>query len=302
MVLIGTPGPLYLFITPHRANSRRLAAAVFPLVSSVLSTFSERKCPLLTPLIGSHLQSPGICRHCSRFTMKMSLPTITEASWADVDEIAALYTEAFIDNGAYSWVFLNQPTEELKARAKCWLFNRRIVVMLRKRSPLYICRDDVGRIIGAAGIVARSESPTTLDMILAGLLLWPLRWGLSSMQRALSWHMPTVFSMPDGTEVRPGAEMSMVAVSPSVQSKGIGSALVRRALDHWDATHPPGGGAVALSTQKKDNIRFYNRLGFELVSEELLGEPDAKWPNYHMLRPPASTRSTPAPAAAASSS
>jgi ribosomal protein S18 acetylase RimI-like enzyme len=67
-----------------------------------------------------------------------------------------------------------------------------------------------------------------------------------------------------------------VAVEPAFQHAGIGSRL----LERFCAAVDEAGGVVYLETDVADNIRLYERFGFELIGEEsILGVS-----NWFMLR------------------
>jgi ribosomal protein S18 acetylase RimI-like enzyme len=69
-----------------------------------------------------------------------------------------------------------------------------------------------------------------------------------------------------------------VAVDLHLQGRGIGSELMRAFCRRMDAA----GEEAYLETDKKINVRFYERFGFEVVGEEeVLGVP-----NWFMLRQP----------------
>lgn len=209
----------------------------------------------------------------------MTPPRIEAATLADVDEIAELYTHAFADNAAYSDIFRDQPTEEGKLAAFRWLFRARLRLILGKGCPVLVAKDEGGRIVASAGLVPASKRYGVIDMIANGLLEWPFRFGLPSLLRALGRQPPRPAPGPSGEVRDAAAEISMVAVHESLRGKGVGSALVRRLLEHWDGEEAGeerrrrgGGGGrqeddgpIMLDTQKEENVRFYERLGFRMV-------------------------------------
>jgi len=52
-----------------------------------------------------------------------------------------------------------------------------------------------------------------------------------------------------------------MVVRPDMQGKGVGTHALKQALDEADDAGLP----VMLATQEERNIRFYRRLGFEVV-------------------------------------
>lgn len=229
----------------------------------------------------SHLSSEAQATSEQPSTMALPALRIEAATLSDIEEMAALYTDAFDDNAAYCHVFCDQTTPEGKARAFRWLFERRVRLNMNKGCPFFVIRGDDGRIIGSAGLVPEAKKHNILDLVGVGILEWPFLFGLPSMIRALSRRSPKAGPGPNGEEVHPGAELSMVAVHSGARSRGVGSQLVRHVIAHWDETESRACGSegpLVLSTQKEENLRFYERLEFRLVREEfvLTGSCDGK--------------------------
>lgn len=111
------------------------------------------------------------------------------------------------------------------------------------------------RIVGAASLSLWDRKPNLWDMLCEGLLEWPFRWGLASLQRALTTDEKLVKADHDEP---PAGQLSMVAVCPLAQGGGIGSNLVHALLQKWDSAD---GRALVLSTQRSRNLPFYERQG-----------------------------------------
>ena len=77
--------------------------------------------------------------------------------------------------------------------------------------------------------------------------------------------------------------LQTLAVAPSAQRGGIGTALIEPGLARADAD---GVGAY-LETQRESNIPYYRRFGFELTDEISLHDSPPLW---LMWRPPRSNR------------
>ena len=202
---------------------------------------------------------------------------IRAATRADAPALAALYADAFEDNPAYASVFQLRDTQPARhAEALAWLFERRAVLAVGS-GCLFLLAEEAPTgdapappLLAAAALMPLAKKPNFLAMIEAGVLEWPFRWGLPSLLRALAL---------DGAQTGPVgetrgseepqlppvvAELSMVAVRPDAQGRGIGGALLRELLARWDAS---GGGVVALGTQRARNLPFYARAGFVQTRE-----------------------------------
>ena len=79
----------------------------------------------------------------------------------------------------------------------------------------------------------------------------------------------------------PHWHLGPVAVDAHLQGMGVGSRLMQAFCAKMDAEHED----AYLETDKPENVRFYERFGFEVVSEQdVLGTP-----NWFMLRRPLGT-------------
>jgi ribosomal protein S18 acetylase RimI-like enzyme len=75
----------------------------------------------------------------------------------------------------------------------------------------------------------------------------------------------------------PHVHLGPLAVDAHLQRHGIGSAIMREHCRRLD-----GAGALGyLETDKPDNVRFYERFGYEVVGEQ----PVLGVPNWFMRRP-----------------
>jgi GNAT superfamily N-acetyltransferase len=71
-----------------------------------------------------------------------------------------------------------------------------------------------------------------------------------------------------------------VAAFVTIQRQGIGSLIMQEHCRRLDAASEVG----YLETDKPENVRFYERLGFEVTGDE----PVIGVPNWFMRRPPVS--------------
>ena len=90
-----------------------------------------------------------------------------------------------------------------------------------------------------------------------------------AMSRAGRWE--ELISKHHPTE--PHWYLQTLSVEPGSQRKGIGTALIEPGLQRADAD---GVGAY-LETQRRDNIPYYERFGFELTDEISLPDSPRLW-------------------------
>ncbi len=74
--------------------------------------------------------------------------------------------------------------------------------------------------------------------------------------------------------------LGMLGVDPPHQRKGLGSRLLAPKLDWCQSKGLP----VWLETETEQNVRFYQRLGFEIREEEVVPEINVRL--WGMLKPP----------------
>jgi GNAT superfamily N-acetyltransferase len=77
-------------------------------------------------------------------------------------------------------------------------------------------------------------------------------------------------------------EVKDVAIAPLEQGKGFGTELVRHVMAQLAGTTT---APLVLSTQRKDNLSFYRRFGFEVQIETGLGDALRPFVTWFMCRP-----------------
>ncbi|HSK86472.1 MAG TPA: GNAT family N-acetyltransferase [Rubrobacter sp.] len=136
-----------------------------------------------------------------------------------------------------------------------------------------VARDAGDKIVGVCGTLAPGEG----DLTLAGKLR--LVWGLvPTGPRALLLTMRMLGAWEKHHPEEPYWYLGPVAVEGQLQGMGVGSQLMRRFCARMDEV----GGAAYLEADKEINVRFYERFGFEVISEEEV----LSAPNWFMFRRP----------------
>jgi ribosomal protein S18 acetylase RimI-like enzyme len=75
----------------------------------------------------------------------------------------------------------------------------------------------------------------------------------------------------------PHVHLGPIGVAPDMQGRGVGTALMRRYVDHLEQENAAG----YLETDRAENVGFYKRFGFMVRHEEtLIGTP-----TWYMWRP-----------------
>ena len=149
------------------------------------------------------------------------------------------------------------------------IFSRVLPVM---GHSLILARHPDGTILGVLGMAAPGRcQPNGKQRMKLTLGLLPL--GPRALSRSLRWVGAWEKRDPEERHWHLGP----VAVDAHLQGMGIGSKLLRVFCAQMDAA----GEDAYLETDKPENVRFYERFGFEVVGEEkVIGVP-----NWYMARP-----------------
>jgi GNAT superfamily N-acetyltransferase len=173
---------------------------------------------------------------------------------------------AFHDDPAWAWVI---PEAERRRRVLPALFT----AGLRLESM----RGNIVRSTDGAGVAIwvppESPRPTRAQILGSGLPFAPYRLRRSERAR-LHRYLRANFELRSSALPTSCWLLSGVAVEPELQGRGIGSALI-----DWVTRR---GVECGLLTSLPENISFYERRRFEVVSER--AEPDGTLRMWAMLR------------------
>jgi ribosomal protein S18 acetylase RimI-like enzyme len=137
---------------------------------------------------------------------------------------------------------------------------------------LLVARHPDNTVLGVLGMAAPGRcQPNAKQRMQLTLGLLPL--GPYALSRSLRWVGTWEKHDPEERHWHLGP----VAVDAHLQGMGIGSKLMRVFCAQMDAAEE----TAYLETDKPENVRFYERFGFEIVGEEqVIGVP-----NWYMARP-----------------
>lgn len=208
-------------------------------------------------------------------------------------EAACVMADALANSPGY--VYFLRGDEPFRRRALTWFLERNIAAV-RRRSPnaLRGVLSADGRVIAAFMLTSSAAQPTDWDLLVSGLLLLPLFYGVPVLRRMLetmAWFKDAgaaYFSGPargadaGGRPPAPAAALVLerMTVRPDCQGKGIGTACVLAAVAEARAA----GAAVRLATQERRNVALYERLGFVTVGERdfVASEPAFAYHSWFM--------------------
>ena len=198
----------------------------------------------------------------------------------DLAAAVSLSAAAFQNTSSYAAIV---PDDDARKQFLAWLFERNYQFAL-EHGVARVVEDD-GEIIGFY-LFERPNTPTPTLLVLVrwGFLGFPFRFGLGATARLLrlkSWFEAKEREIVGDRKI---AKLERVTVLPARQGRGVGSAALAAAMREADAEKL----AVLLFTQEERNVRFYARLGFEVVADETC--PVGDFRNWAMVREPRSSQ------------
>lgn len=197
--------------------------------------------------------------------------TLGEVGRAETRLAAGVLARGMRDNPVHRAAFGEDPCGRERTLER--LFGTLLPGM--HRAP--VCARRGGEIVGVLGLAPPGACRPTPRQA-ARLVPAVLRAGTASTARTFCW-----FAQWERRHPRePHWRLGPVAVEAALQGRGIGGLMMERFTGVVDAA----GEAAYLETDRPENVRFYERFGFEVVSEApILGTP-----NWFMWRAPRTER------------
>ena len=188
---------------------------------------------------------------------------------SEVGEAVEVTARGMRDNPLHVAVYGEDP--ELRLRKLRRMFGAAAEV-LNLRQHLLVARAPDGAIVGVCGTMPPGGCQPSIGQQLR-LMPQLLANGPRATLRTARWLGAWAKQDPKTRHCHLGP----VAVDTHLQGMGIGSRLMKAHCAQVDAA----GEDAYLETDKPENVRFYERFGFEVIGEqEILGIP-----NWFMLRP-----------------
>lgn len=185
------------------------------------------------------------------------IPIIPELAPAAADAVA----RAFADNEIWLWMV---GSERLLHR----LLPRHYRIMIRR---IFIPRGGAWTTPDAAG--AALWIPPERNLMTRSEEMWDLLSilpeGVPGLRRGVRWDAAVKRHRPTD----PHWYLNTLAVDPGHQRSGVGSALIAPGLERADAA----GVGCYLETQRRSNIPFYRRFGFEETGEVAVLDSPPVW-------------------------
>jgi GNAT superfamily N-acetyltransferase len=200
-----------------------------------------------------------------------------EAKGHDLQDAALVAARAFHDDPFFEFLDRHAVT---RARGLALFWRATIAAAAPKATITAARRPDDGRILGLSVVVAPGDWPLSVPS--QGRQLAGAFRALAIRPRALLRGARYLFSIEAAHPKEEHWYLLLLVVDPSVQRGGIGGMLQQEMLRRADSD----GLDCYLETQKRDNVAYYGRFGYELTRElePVSGGP----PLFLMRRPPKS--------------
>lgn len=198
------------------------------------------------------------------------LDGVTELTTKDIDWASKLLAQAFYTDQLLNFIYGDTIHEQGKLN---WFFRATF-----RMAALYGVCFGTAEKDGVLMMLPSDQTNLTIGMLYqSGMLAAPFKMGWASFFRMMRFM--------DFAEKEHKAAISSdhyyimtVGVLPERQGMGVGKKLMTKALESVDANKMP----CFLETQNKSNVPFYQRLGFEVVSDKEI--PKGELHNWGMLR------------------
>ena len=198
-----------------------------------------------------------------------------------VPSAARLLADAFFTNPAHTYIF---PDADRRFSQLEWLLGSNLKLQPDLRASFCLVEREA---VQAMGFWTRSTAPRPrlLAKVRAGLLASPSRLGLAALRRAFEVTRGIDDQLGQTLGPQPFWYLNNMAIRSHLRGSGIGSRLLGEQLRIVSAIEPTF--AVALSTQRAENVTFYERLGFRVARDCTIGSGPGAFRNWTMVSPPA---------------
>ena len=194
--------------------------------------------------------------------------TVEKLVGSDLDATADVLARAFSDNACYAFIHARVAHRERSLRA----FFRRNLVWHLPLQLSWVARSSRGAILGTFTLEPPQGVPSTL---LQAIRHWAvptcLQDGLETLRRLVITETEFKQQYERICGKRAYWHVHAVAVDPEHQGQGVGRGMLQAALSALQELTRERPAPVLLSTQRQNNVPFYQAHGFELSHETRLG-------------------------------
>ncbi len=192
----------------------------------------------------------------------MNPPEIRALAQTEIPAAAKIVGRGMRDNPIFIQVYKGDP-----GRREAALIRKFGVVLeqYRKKGVVFGAFDG-NTLVGVCALLEQGRCQATFFEKLCVLPALLAGAGLRAIPRVARWQSGWNRHDPKTAHWHLGP----IAVDRPFQGKGIGSALLKTCCEKMDAE----GAAVYLEAEKEENVRLYQRFGFEVIAQDVtLGVP-----------------------------
>ena len=205
---------------------------------------------------------------------------------SDFDRAADLLTEAFFDNPSHTYIL-----QDIDSRAKLLKWALKANLKLNLTPPKNIGQSFAlvedkppgKRQIEAMGFwyPPQRASLSWINKLKSGWFMIPWKLGKQNYQR-----LTEVVKAMNQIEanVLNGKQawfLNNMAIAKKLRGAGVGTRVLGHQLE---SVVEPSGYDAMLMTQREINVKFYQRLGFEIADKSLIGTGNNAFTNWCMMR------------------
>ena len=193
---------------------------------------------------------------------------------------ARLAAAAYYDNPAHIYMC---PDDKARLKQMEWLLGLNLKLQLKYGAESF-CYPENGEIKAMGFWTKPNEVKVgTGAKIRGGLLKVPFKMGWSGFKRVMvaSAGIDDHLQRTIGTQ-QPFLFLNNMVMEESRRGKGWGSKILKRQFEVISAKTP--NAVMALNTQRYWTVKFYERLGFEVLLEEKIGTGPFAFMNWTMRK------------------
>ncbi|MDR2765051.1 MAG: GNAT family N-acetyltransferase [Tannerella sp.] len=195
---------------------------------------------------------------------------------SEMNEVAAILTDAFKTNPAYSILF--QKKNQLEDGLR-WLFKTNLFIINRKQPLTSVVKEkNTGKITGTYTLIPPQGTRKTFSTYSKiGLPGFILKFGINPLVRMLGLDNYNKKLLTESMKNSAYYYMSMVVIRKEYRGTGVGTYAIKHAIREHIASNPTCN-LIGLTTQLPENVIFYSRLGFDKLDE---GRANFKGDEYY---------------------